>query len=249
MGKKRFLREVVSEMAGCDWKKADALILSGSVLVGEQKRTKPGEKVGMEEKIRIKEPSQYVSRGAYKLLRAIEVFQPVIEGKVCIDGGSSTGGFTEVLLLYGAQKVYAVDCGKNQLDYKLRTHERVVSMEGYKIQELLYASFVPPPVLGVLDVSFTSCLPAIFHFFQQLNLDEAVVLIKPQFEYQRLKKGSELSGHFDGVVRSNEERQKIVQCVCREIRDFGVLLEEPVIESPIRGGNGNIEYLAYLKKR
>ncbi len=247
MGKKRSLREVVSQITGFDSKKVDSIIMAGEVLVDEVRITKPGHTISIDSHVRVKELSEYVSRGAYKLIKAIEVFSPSIKDVVCIDGGSSTGGFTQVLLQHGASMVYAVDCGTNQLDYSLRRDPRVVSMENSRVQDLHLSELIPPPTLGVTDVSFTSCIPIVEHFFRQLQLEHALILIKPQFEYTRLRHRLNLPAEFDGVVTSDAVRFDVLQATCDDIAKLGFKLEPNIVESPIKGTNGNVEYLVSIK--
>lgn len=245
--KKHTLKQGVINMTGYPEKKVTALILSGKVLVNEVVITKAGEKINVDSDIRIKEENPFVSRGAYKLLKGIAEFNPIIADRVCLDAGSSTGGFTEVLLLNNARKVYAVDCGSNQLDYKLRIDHRVVSMENIRIQDLLVTDFDPVPDFVVADLSFTSSVPIIDHVFSKINIREGIILIKPQFEYQRLKKILSLDNNFFGVVKSETDRVKIKDYICNEINALGITVEK-IIDSPIPGTNGNIEYLSYLRK-
>ncbi len=185
------------------------------------------------------EAPRYVSRGALKLLAAIEAFHPAIEGKVALDLGASTGGFTDVLLEYGAQKVYAVDVGRDQLHEKLRNDPRVMSLEQTNARDL-NKELIPDEIqLLTGDLSFISltkvlpaCLPLLSAEFT------AIMLIKPQFEAERGEIGS------GGVVRNEAVRAK---CVAK-IEAFAVQklgwCHLGTIQSPIEGQNGNIEYLA-----
>lgn len=248
MAKKLMLRDLVAIQAGCSAAAAERKILAGEVFSGNARLTHPGEKFDSQIKLFIKENCPYVSRGAYKLLKALEVFPLDVKNRVCIDAGSSTGGFTQVLLLNEAAMVYAVDCGTNQLDFKLRSDSRVITMENTRIQDLQKADLQPLPEVAVMDVSFTSCMPLVCHLFNVLEIKEAAVLIKPQFEYKRLQSVLGLSGNFNGVVQCEDEKQKILNHVCREIQNAGITLAAEPTESPITGTYGNTEYLVYLQR-
>ena len=249
MAKKIMLKDLVAIQAGCTIAAAERKIMAGEVFSGNARLTHPGEKFDSEIKLYIKENCPYVSRGAYKLLKALEVFPLDVKNRVCIDAGSSTGGFTQILLQNEAAKVYAVDCGTNQLDFKLRSDSRVITMENTRIQDLQESDLQPLPQVAVMDVSFTSCMPLVRHLFNILKVEEAAILIKPQFEYKRLQTVLNLSGNFNGVVRHEEEKLKILNHVCDEIREAEIVLAAEPIESPITGTYGNTEYLVYLQRK
>ena len=249
MAKKIMLKDLVAIQAGCTIAAAERKIMAGEVFSGNARLTHPGEKFDSEIKLYIKENCPYVSRGAYKLLKALEVFPLDVKNRVCIDAGSSTGGFTQILLQNEAAKVYAVDCGTNQLDFKLRSNSRVITMENTRIQDLQESDLQPLPQVAVMDVSFTSCMPLVRHLFNILKVEEAAILIKPQFEYKRLQTVLNLSGDFNGVVQHEEEKLKILNHVCDEIRDAEIVLAAEPIESPITGTYGNTEYLVYLQRK
>ena len=249
MAKKIMLKDLVAIQAGCTIAAAERKIMAGEVFSGNARLTHPGEKFDSEMKLYIKENCPYVSRGAYKLLKALEVFPLDVKNRVCIDAGSSTGGFTQILLQNEAAKVYAVDCGTNQLDFKLRSDSRVITMENTRIQDLQESDLQPLPQVAVMDVSFTSCMPLVRHLFNILKIEEAAILIKPQFEYKRLQTVLNLSGNFNGVVLHEEEKRKILNYVCDEIREAGIILAVEPIESPITGTYGNTEYLVYLQRK
>lgn len=248
MAKKLMLRDLVAIQAGCSVSAAERKILAGEVFSGNARLTHPGEKFDSQIKLFIKENCPYVSRGAYKLLKALEVFPLDVRNRVCVDAGSSTGGFTQVLLQNGAALVYAVDCGTNQLDFKLRSDSKVVAMENTRVQDLQKTDLQPPAKVAVMDVSFTSCMPLVCHLFNVLEIEEAAVLIKPQFEYKRLHSVLGLSGEFSGVVQNDDEKLKILSHVCGEIQDAGIVLAAEPTESPITGTYGNTEYLVYLQR-
>lgn len=249
MAKKIMLKDLVAIQAGCTIAAAERKIMAGEVFSGNARLTHPGEKFDSEIKLYIKENCPYVSRGAYKLLKALEVFPLDVKNRVCIDAGSSTGGFTQILLQNEAAKVYAVDCGTNQLDFKLRSDSRVITMENTRIQDLQESDLQPLPQVAVMDVSFTSCMPLVRHLFNILKIEEAAILIKPQFEYKRLQTVLNLSGDFNGVVQHEEEKLKILNYVCDEIREAEIVLAAEPIESPITGTYGNTEYLVYLQRK
>jgi 23S rRNA (cytidine1920-2'-O)/16S rRNA (cytidine1409-2'-O)-methyltransferase len=218
---------------------AQSLIIQGQVLVNGEKVTKPGHRFSEDSiSIEIKKTFPYVSRGALKLKKALEVFSIDPRGRVAMDIGSSTGGFTDVLLKNGAAHVYAVDVGTNQLAYSLRSDSRVTVMEQTNARYLKRQMFAPLPDLAVTDVSFISLsliLPVIAH----LGCRETVALIKPQFEV-----GKEIPG-FDGVVRKDKDREKAVEKVKQYAMENGFLVKG-VEKSPIQGPKGNVEYLIYL---
>ncbi len=249
MAKKIMLKDLVAIQAGCTIAAAERKIMAGEVFSGNARLTHPGEKFDSEIKLYIKENCPYVSRGAYKLLKALEVFPLDVKNRVCIDAGSSTGGFTQILLQNEAAKVYAVDCGTNQLDFKLRSDSRVITMENTRIQDLQESDLQPLPQVAVMDASFTSCMPLVRHLFNILKVEEAAILIKPQFEYKRLQTVLNLSGDFNGVVQHEEEKLKILNYVCDEIREAEIVLAAEPIESPITGTYGNTEYLVYLQRK
>jgi 23S rRNA (cytidine1920-2'-O)/16S rRNA (cytidine1409-2'-O)-methyltransferase len=232
---------------GMTLKEATGLIMSGRVLVNNIPVTKTGVPVGAKDKIRIKRKERYVSRGAHKLLTALENFGVTAEGKICMDVGSSTGGFTQMLLEHGAARVYSIDCGKNLLHYDLRKDKKVVVIEGKPIKELSKKDIDQVIDLAVMDVSFSSASNIIKYIFEEFNVKEIIVLIKPQFEYERLAPVLGLSTVFDGVVRNDQDRMKIIEHTQKEIVDFGAVVRG-IIPSRIKGNKGNIEYLFYLEK-
>ena len=222
--------------------KAKATIMSGLVYVNGQKSDKPGTPVSDEAKIEVRGSAcPYVSRGGFKLAKALEVFHIDPTGRVCIDCGASTGGFTDVLLKNGAARVYAVDVGYGQLAWSLRTDERVVVMERTNARSLTPDMFPEPMDMAVMDLSFISIrlvLPAVHMLLKPEG--ECVCLIKPQFEAGKADVGKK------GVVRDRAVHERVL----REMLDFfptaGYTLAG-LDYSPIRGPEGNIEYLAHLK--
>jgi 23S rRNA (cytidine1920-2'-O)/16S rRNA (cytidine1409-2'-O)-methyltransferase len=219
--------------------KARSLILSGNVLVDDKPAFKCGEKYSPEASFRVKESSCFVSRGALKLIKALDFFNIDPSGMVCVDIGSSTGGFTEVLLKRGAKKVYAVDVGTNQLDFSLRRDERVVVMEKTNAKDLTLSLFADDLNLCVTDVSFISLTSVLKPAFEILKDKKIIALIKPQFEV-----GKEIK-NFKGVVKNFDNRLKAVKRCIEYALTIGLFAKE-IAYSPITGPKGNVEYLVYF---
>ncbi len=219
--------------------RAQARILAGDVVVGDHRVDKAGFKVSSEDSIRLKDNSMpYVSRGGFKLEAAIKEWPAPIQNAICMDIGASTGGFTDVLLKAGARLVYAVDVGTNQLAYSLRIDPRVKVHEQTHILKVPVGTFEPKPSIAVIDVSFislTKVLPAVPQHLARPAWIYA--LIKPQFEVGRenLDKG--------GIVKDTRAREKARDTVLECANGLGLFLQG-CIESPIRGSDGNIEYIA-----
>lgn len=224
--------------------KAQALVMAGAVLVDEQRVNKPSELFGPNVKIRIKEDaaSRYVSRGGLKLEAALREFHIDVNALVCLDVGASTGGFTDCLLQHGARKVLALDVGHNQVDWKIRNDPRVEVREGVNARNLLPADFEASFDLATIDVSFislTQILPAVAPLVT--NGGHIVALIKPQFEVGKGEVGK------GGIVKDPAQHQRVVNEVNAAAESLGLTVAG-VIESPIRGAEGNIEFLAlYLR--
>ncbi len=223
--------------------KAKAIIMTGIVYVDNQKCDKPGTMVDSEQTIEVRGKTlPYVSRGGLKLEKAKDIFQLDFHDCVCMDTGASTGGFTDVMLQNGAKKVYAVDVGYGQLAWKLRNDERVVNLERTNIRHVS-EELVPEPLdFASADVSFIS-LYHVIPVVHQLLKDgaPAVFLIKPQFEAGREKVGKK------GVVRDPAVHLEVIEKIfsLAEENGFGIF---GLDFSPIKGPEGNIEYLIYLKK-
>ncbi|MDA0577758.1 MAG: TlyA family RNA methyltransferase [Verrucomicrobia bacterium] len=188
--------------------KAQRLIRAGMVDVAGQRVDKPGTRVDRDCDCTVRAPPPYVSRGGEKLAAAFAHFPLKVEGRVCMDVGASTGGFTDCLLQRGAAQVYAVDVGKGQLDWKLRQDARVVVMEGVNARYLDAGLFAPKPTVAVIDVAFislTKVLPAVFNVLAPAS--QLVMLIKPQFEAERreVEKG--------GVVRDPAVHARVVEAI------------------------------------
>ncbi len=222
--------------------KAKSILMSGNVYIGEVKYDKPGATVPVDSEITVRQKDPYVSRGGHKLEKAMTSFGLKLKNKVCMDVGASTGGFTDCMLQNGAKKVYAVDVGYGQLAWKLRTDERVVNMERTNIRYIDPTLITDPIDFVSIDVAFIS-LKLVLPVLKNLLEDgkEIVALIKPQFEAGREKVGKK------GVVRDLDVHKE----VCHMVADFAVDIGFSVLNfdfSPIKGPEGNIEYLIYLVK-
>ncbi len=223
--------------------KGRALIMAGAVFVDGQKAFKAGDKIkdGMNIEIRGSK-LRYVSRGGLKLEKSMEVFPLALDGKVCADIGASTGGFTDCMLQNGASKVYAIDVGYGQLAWKLRSDDRVINMERTNIRYLDFDKIEDRVEFVSIDVSFIS-LRLVLPVAYELLADggELVALIKPQFEAGREEVGKK------GVVREASVHKKVIETICAFAFETGFSLRG-LDFSPIKGPEGNIEYLLYLKK-
>jgi 23S rRNA (cytidine1920-2'-O)/16S rRNA (cytidine1409-2'-O)-methyltransferase len=223
--------------------KAQRLILAGSVKVDGELRIKPSLPVSDASRIELLAPPRFVGRGGEKLEAALERFSVDPSGKVCIDVGASTGGFTDCLLQRGARRVYAVDVGRGQLHWNLRNDPRVTVMEGVNARHLEPAAFPERPVLAVADVSFISLtliLPAVTHVVAAPF--QIVTLIKPQFEAGR---GSVGKG---GVVRDPGVHKAVVESLqAFAEKDLGLSCRG-VVPSPLKGPAGNVEFLALWER-
>lgn len=225
--------------------KAQAMVMAGVVLVDEQRVEKPSHQFDTNSAIRIKggdDPTtRYVGRGGLKLEAALREFQIDVTGFVCLDVGASTGGFTDCLLQNGAKKVFAVDVGHNQIDWRLRNNPRVEVREGVNARYLTPQDFPSGFDLIVMDVSFisvTKVLPAIVPLL--VPNGSIITLIKPQFEVGR----GEVGG--GGIVRDEAKRLRVVEEVNDAARSLGLEVVN-IIESPITGAEGNVEFLAVYK--
>jgi len=222
--------------------KARRAIMAAQVLVDGHPVVKAGTLVSADAGIVLAAKEKFVGRGGLKLEGALDTFRIDPVGRTCIDVGASTGGFTDCLLQRGAARVYAVDVGHGQLDWRLRNDPRVDVREGVNARYLQAADFDPSPSLGVADVSFISLtlvLPAVFELLTPES--DMVVLIKPQFELARADVGR------GGIVRDVDARLRAVE----KIRDFVSRSGHNWIdscESPITGRDGNVEFLAQIRK-
>ena len=223
--------------------KAKAIIMSGNVFVDGQREDKAGSTFSEEVSIEVKgNPLKYVSRGGLKLEKAMAQYGLLLEGKICMDVGSSTGGFTDCMLQNGAVKVFAVDVGTNQLAWKLRQDPRVVSMEKTNIRYLTPDQLQAEIAFASIDVSFISLTKVLQPVRDLLSVNgEIVCLIKPQFEAGREKVGKK------GVVRDQKVHEEVINQVSTYASSIGFECLN-LDFSPIKGPEGNIEYLLYLKK-
>ena len=222
---------------------AKAYIMAGNVYVDGQKEDKAGTKVAVNADIEVKgSQMKYVSRGGYKLEKAINEFGVQLEGKICLDIGASTGGFTDCMLQNGASKVYAIDVGYGQFAWKLRQDERVVCLEKTNVRYVTHEQVPDEGDFASIDVSFislTKVLPAVLGVLGPNG--QLVCLIKPQFEAGREKKKKK------GVVRDINVHREVIEMIVNYVRaqNLGILALD---FSPIKGPEGNIEYLIYLDK-
>lgn len=222
--------------------KAQALIMSGAVFVNNQKIDKPGTKVPTDTNIYIKEKMPYVSRGGFKLEKGLKVFNLDVKDKICLDIGSSTGGFTDCLLQNGAKKVYAVDVGKNQLHEKLRADSGVISIEEFNARYLTENEIPEKIDILVCDVSFISITKILPNICNLLKEDfKGIILIKPQFELSK----KEVK---DGVVRDKELHFKAIKSVIESLMQSCYCIRN-LDFSPIKGPEGNIEFLALIERK
>ena len=221
---------------------ARALIMEGRVMAGDRKIKTASEMVRPEEEMRVKGMlDAYVSRGAHKLKKALEVFNLDLKEKVCVDVGASTGGFTDVMLRAGAAHVYCVDVGYNLLDYKIRSDARVTALERTNARFLTREHFDALPEFGATDVSFISLkavLPAVLPLLQG-EKREFVALVKPQFEAAKEDVGEK------GVVRDPQVHRRVLEDIIDFVPTIGWIVDG-LDFSPIRGPEGNIEFLIHL---
>jgi 23S rRNA (cytidine1920-2'-O)/16S rRNA (cytidine1409-2'-O)-methyltransferase len=226
--------------------KAQAMVMAGIVLVNEQRVAKPSDAIPADAKIRIKggdDPSsRYVGRGGLKLEAALSEFQIDVSDFDCLDIGASTGGFTDCLLQHGAAHVVAIDVGHNQIDWRLRTDHRVEVREGINARYLKPADFETEFDLIVMDVSFISATKILVAIVPLLKHDgRLILLIKPQFEVGRGEVGK------GGIVRDPQKHALVVEQVNKAANELGLAVRN-VIESPLRGADGNVEFLALYEK-
>ena len=223
--------------------KARTLIMAGSVYVNNQKFDKPGDTVSDDAEIEVRGSTlKYVSRGGLKLEKAMQLFPIDLNGKICMDIGASTGGFTDCMLQNGAQKVYSVDVGYGQLAWQLRQDPRVVNLERTNARYLTREQVPEEIDFFSVDVSFISLriiLPAVRPLLRDGG--QAVCLIKPQVEAGREKVGKK------GVVRDRAVHEEVVETICRFALENGYSVLGLTF-SPVKGPEGNIEYLVYLEK-
>ena len=223
--------------------RAKSIIMSGSVFVNNQRSDKAGDMISDDAVVEVRGGElKYVSRGGLKLEKAIAEFGISLEGKICMDVGASTGGFTDCMLQNGAKKVYSVDVGYGQLAWKLRSDERVTNLERTNIRYVTREQVPDELDFSSIDVAFISLklvLPVVKELLK--NNGTGVALIKPQFEAGREKVGKK------GVVREPGTHIEVINNVLEFTREMGLKVSQ-VTFSPIRGPEGNIEYLMYFSK-
>lgn len=217
--------------------RAQSLIMAGLVTIDGETVTKAGQMVDEDAAISVKAKDHpYVSRGGVKLAHALDYFGINPEGKICVDIGASTGGFTDVLLERGAKRVWAIDVGTNQLDYRLRSDERVICHEGVNAREIDLSIFTDSLDILVADVSFISLKLVIPPVIPALAPDASLILlVKPQFEAGRAKVGQ------GGVVKDEKVHQKVLDDIKSFFTSKGLVCLG-VTKSPIEGRKGNVEY-------
>lgn len=242
MAKERLDVLLVNRGLAVSREKAKAVIMSGCVYVDGQKEDKAGSTFPEEAQIEVRGNTlKYVSRGGLKLEKAMENFDVTLEGKVCMDVGSSTGGFTDCMLQNGAVKVYAVDVGHGQLAWKLRNDERVVCMEKTNIRYVTPEDIADKIQFSSIDVSFISLTKVLGPVKALLAKDGQIVcLIKPQFEAGREKVGKH------GVVRDPTVHLEVINMVIDFAVSIGFEIKNLTF-SPVKGPEGNIEYLLHLQ--
>ncbi len=241
MAKVRLDQLVVERGLASSREKAKALILAGQVLLDGQKSDKAGREVSEDAKVELLAQPRFVGRGGLKIEAALDHWKIDVNDKVGLDVGSSTGGFTDCLLHRGARLVYAFDVGTNQMDWKLRTHPRVVLRESFNARHLQPADIAEPAHLLVADVSFISItliLPAAVALLHPHG--ELAILVKPQFEVGRGQVGK------GGIVRDPALHLEAVQKVSQAVQSLG--FQTDVIDSPILGAEGNKEFLLYGRR-
>lgn len=244
MAKQRLDKLLVS-LELCDSRAlAQRLIRAGKVKVNEEIIDKPGTEIKLDAQIEVKEQPPYVSRGGKKLAKALETFNIDVQGRICLDGGISTGGFTDCLLQSGAELVYGVDVGYGQVAWSIRTSDRLILKERTNFRYLgvneLYGVETMAD-LGVMDLSFISLTKVLEALWNLLaSPKEVVLLVKPQFEVGREKIGKK------GVVRNLEDRAGAILQVWQAARNLGWQYQG-LTTSPLIGPAGNVEYLLWLK--
>jgi 23S rRNA (cytidine1920-2'-O)/16S rRNA (cytidine1409-2'-O)-methyltransferase len=236
--KTRLDRLIVERGLADSREKAQALIMAGEVRVDGQKASKPGQSVDQACAVEVLARPPYVSRGGFKLAEALRHWSINVAGQVCLDIGSSTGGFTDVMLQAGAARVHAVDVGAGQLAWKLRTDPRVILHEGVNARELTFDEIGETAAFLTCDVSFISATLIVSPAAALVRADgRMVILVKPQFEVGRGQVGK------GGIVRDPELHRSACERVERAVRELK--FETDIIESPIPGAEGNKEFLLY----
>lgn len=241
MARKRPLAELAARaLASLTREQVIARIVCGEVLVDGERARDPRQLVDESATITFAEPGRFVSRAGHKLQHAVSLWSLPVSGRVFVDAGCSTGGFTDCLLQNGARRVYAVDVGRNQLDYRLRRDPRVVARESTNVIDLRPADFDVAPAAAVADLSFRSLRHAAAHLLSLVGEGWIVALAKPQFEWRRPDAG------FDGVVREAATVAEVLAALVSDLWAEGVFLARAVA-APLRGRRGNVEVLLDLR--
>ena len=240
-GKWRIDRLLVERGLAESLEKALAIIMAGRVMAEGHVIDKPGSEIKTDVEITILEQSPYVSRGGIKLEGALSYFNIDCAGKIAVDIGASTGGFTDCLLKKGAKKVFAVDVGKGLLDWSLRNDKRVVVLEGSNIRHLEFKDIGEKVDVAVIDVSFIS-LEKVIPKTREFIKDKGIVLalIKPQFEAEKEEVGER------GVIKDPEIHKKVIEKIRTFSKDLGFIVGD-ISESAIKGAKGNKEFWIYLQ--
>ena len=239
MGKLPLLEVLKARFPGKNEKELFAAVLRGYVSVDGLKALKPRSLISPASKITLRDTPRFVSRGGDKLAYALDVWSHEVDGKLFVDAGASTGGFTDCLLQSGAAGVYAVDVGRNQLDYRLRTDPRVTVMECRNVMTLAVGDFSLRPNQVVADLSFRSLRRAAHHILGLTSEGTGIFLAKPQFEARNPGPG------FDGVVKDTALLGDILLGLFRDLGEEGVFVRKAV-RSPLLGRKGNREFLLLL---
>lgn len=239
MGKQRLDKILIKKGLTKDQKSPFIVITEGQVFVNGQKAVSPAQLVDAGAKIEVREGRQYVGRGAYKLEAALEKFGINVSGKICADIGAATGGFTEVLLKHGAKKVYAIDTARGKLAPKLREDPRVVVMERVDVRDLERLPEVADCVtIDISLIALENILPHTRRFLKPQG--DVIALFKPQYETRDAK----ILKH--GVIKDSAARERLLSDFIEWIKEKRWTVKN-WMESPIRGSEGNIEYLIYLR--
>lgn len=243
MPKERLDKLILQQGLAASRQKAQALILAGQVIVDDHRLDKVGARIETSADIRLKgEALPYVSRGGLKLEKALADFHLSVKGRVALDVGASTGGFTDCLLQHGVLKVFAVDVGYGQLAWSLREDSRVVNLERCNIRQLRPEDLPAQPDLAVIDASFISLTKVLPPTLELLAAEaDIIALIKPQFEVGRGQVGKK------GVVKDSQLQSRAVEAVCAAAQQLQCRILG-VIDSPILGQKGNREFLLHLRK-
>lgn len=218
-----------------------ARVVCGEVFVDGIRIRDPKYICMQKSKIIFKNEKRFVSRGGEKLAGVLSEWKIDCSGKIIIDCGASTGGFTDCLLTMGAKKVYAIDVGYSQFDYKLRNEQRVKLMERTNISSLKREQLNPVPEFAVVDLSFKSLSGCISHILDLTLEGWALALVKPQFEWKNPPKD------FNGIVIRREDRRKILEELFMTLQEKKILIED-VVESVLKGKKGNVEYFIKISK-